>query len=142
MIYRHRKVIEHATDIIQRVAVANRDLLRSDSTHSDYINAMAKEYIARQLIWRCITAKRSCWSYQSEVRFVVLNQTKNFEGLMKPHTDGRTYIAHPLPLRDGGSVAEIMLGPNASSDAEDWLRGLLAGLNYPAITITRSRARA
>jgi hypothetical protein len=137
--YRHRKVIERAAEITHRVATANRNLLRRATVHSDYINAMAKEYIARQLIWRCVTAKRSCWSYQSEIRFVIMNQTKNFEGLVKTH-NGRRYITHPLPLRDPGSIAEIMVGRNAPSDAEHWVRQLLASLGYPAITVTRSLA--
>jgi hypothetical protein len=138
-IYRHRKVIERAAEITHRVAVVNRSLLRRDSVHSDYINAMAKEYIARQLVWRCITAKRSCWEYQSEVRFVIMNQTKNFVGLTNTHTDGRTYVTYSLPLLDPGSIAEIMVGCAAPSDAEQWVHDLLSDLGYPAITITRSR---
>jgi Protein of unknown function (DUF2971) len=136
--YRHRKVIERAADITQRVAAANRHLLRSDTTHSDYINAMAKEYIARQLVWRCITAKRLRWEHQSEVRFVILNQYKNFMGLAKTHTDGRSYITYELPLLDRGSIAEIMIGHTAPSDAESWISDLLGKLGYSAISVTRS----
>jgi Protein of unknown function (DUF2971) len=66
--YRHRKVIERAAEFSHCVGAMNRNLLHSETVHSDYINAMAKEYIARQLVWRSITAKRSCWEYQSEVR--------------------------------------------------------------------------
>ena len=136
--YRHRKVIERAAEITHRVAAANRSLLHSDAMHSNYINAMAKEYIARQLIWRCITSKRSSWSYQSEVRFVVMNLRRNFDGLVSTH-GGREYICHPLPtLRDPGSITQIMIGRNTPSSAEDWLRELLSKLGYPSIEITRS----
>lgn len=141
--YRHRKVIDRAADITHRVGAANRSLLRSDSVHSDYINAMAKEYIARQLIWRCITSKRKCWSYQSEVRFVVMNLKKKFDGCVKSHIDAsgrqRQHIEHPLPpLRDPGSITEILIGPKAPNDAEIWVHEQLTRLSYPAIAITRS----
>jgi hypothetical protein len=55
--YRHRKVIDWAAEITHRVAAANRGLLQSEAMHVEYINAMAKEYIARQLVWRSITLK-------------------------------------------------------------------------------------
>ena len=138
--YRHRKVIERAAEFTQRVAAVNRGLLRSEDTHVEYINAMAKEYIARQLVWRSITSKRNCWASESEVRFVILNQAKNFGGLTKTHTDGRRYTTYASPLRDAGSIAEIMVGRAAPSDTEDWVRKLLLDLGYPAIKITRSSA--
>ena len=136
--YRHRKAIERAGEITHRVAVANRHWLRSEAVHIDYINAMAKEYIARQLVWRCITAKRARWEHQSEVRFVILNQSKHFDGLTKTHSDGRTYITYTLPLLDAGSISEIMIGRSAPSDAEHWVRELLGNLGYPTIPTTRS----
>jgi hypothetical protein len=138
--YRHRKVIERAAAITHRVALPNRHLLRSEAVHSNYINAMAKEYIARQLVWRCITAKRIRWEHQSEVRFVILNQSKNFGGLRKTHADGRTYITYALPLLDAGCITEIMIGSAAPSDAERWVRELLGELGYPTIPMTRSSA--
>jgi hypothetical protein len=135
--YRHRKVIERAAEITHQVAAANRALLRRESLHVDYINAMAKEYIARQLIWRCLTAKRSCWEHQSEVRFVVMNLPKRFDGLEMSH-GGRRYITYALPLADPGSVVEIIIGSAAPSDAEPWLAQLLNDLGYSGVPVTRS----
>ena len=126
--YLHRKVIERAAKITHQVAATNRSLLRRELVHVEYINAMAKEYIARQLVWRCLTAKRSCWEHQSEVRFVVMNRQKNFDGLEKTHTGGRRYVTYPLPLLKPGSIAEIMIGPAAPIDAETWLFKLLTDL--------------
>jgi hypothetical protein len=135
--YRHRKAIERAAEITHQTAALNRGLLRRGSVHVDYINAMAKEYIARQLIWRCLTAKRSCWEHQSEVRFVVMNLPKNFDGLEETH-NGRRYITYALPLADPGSVAEIMIGSAAPSAAGPWLRQLLNDLGYSGVPVTRS----
>jgi Protein of unknown function (DUF2971) len=138
--YRHRKVIERVAEITHQVAAKNRRLLRRESVHVDYINAMAKEYIARQLIWRCLTAKRSRWEHQSEVRFVVMNQPKNFDGLEKAH-GGRRYITYALPLADPDSIAEIMIGSAAPGDAETWLQQLLNDLGYSGVPVTRSLKR-
>ena len=135
--YRHRKAIERAAEITHQVATMNRNLLRRQSVHIDYINAVAKEYIARQLIWRCLTAKRAKWEHQSEVRFVVLNLRKNFDGLEKVH-GGRRYVAYSLPLTEPGSITEIMVGSAAPSDAEAWLRQLLNDLGYSSVPVTRS----
>jgi hypothetical protein len=137
-IYRHRKVIERAAGITHQVAAMNRDLLRREPVHVEYINAMAKEYIARQLVWRSLTAKRSCWEHQPEVRFVVMNQRKNFEGLERTHTDGRRYITYALPLLEPGSISEIMIGPAAPSDAETWVAKTLHNLRYSGVPVVRS----
>jgi len=135
--YRHRKLIERAAEIAHQVAAANLAILRRESVHVDYINAMAKEYIARQLIWRCLTAKRSCWEHQSEIRFIVMNLPKKFDDLEKSH-GGRRYITYALPLADPGSIVEIMIGSAAPSDAEPWLRQLLNDLGYSGVPLTRS----
>jgi hypothetical protein len=140
--YRHRKVITRAAEITQRVAGVNQGLLRPEAVHVEYINAMAKEYIARQLVWRSITSKRSRWEGESEVRFVILNQAKNFGGLTKTHSDGRRYIKYALPLREPESIAEIMVGRAAPNDAEDSVRVLLRNLGYPEIKVTRSNPQA
>jgi Protein of unknown function (DUF2971) len=135
-IYRHRKVIDRAADITNRVGQANKELLRRDSVHSDYINAMAKEYIARQLVWRSITSKRESWEVESEARYVVMNQAKNFSGIVNTHSDGRRYITYALPLI--GNVAEIMVGSAAPRGEEDWIRNFLRDLGYPAVAVMRS----
>jgi hypothetical protein len=136
-IYRHRKAIERAADIANRVGQANKDLLRRESVHSDYINAVAKEYIARQLVWRGITSKRDDpWEVEAEARYVVLNQAKNFDGIANTHTDGRRYIVHALPLI--GNIAEVMVGSAAPDGEEEWVRALLQCLGHPAISVTRS----
>ena len=91
-LYRHNKVIERAAKVTREIAAANGHLLRREAVHVEYINAMAKEYIARQLIWRCLTAKRGPrWEHQSEVRFVFLNQSSKFEGIEETFRDDNKF---------------------------------------------------
>ena len=133
-IYRHRKVIKRAAEITHQVAAANRSLLRPNGTHGNYINAMAKEYIARQLVWRSVTAKRRCWEHQSEVRLVCLNLSKNFDGIEKTR-GGLRYIEYPLPP---DFIAEVMIGSAAPKDAEANVERLLKDCGYSGVPVTRS----
>src|SRR5262249_46287748 len=127
--------IERATNIIERVGQANKDLLRRDDLHSDYINAMAKEYIARQLVWRSITSKRAKWQTESEARYVVMNQAKNFQGLVQTH-NGRHYITYGLAI--DGKLTEINVGTNGAKGQKKRIYPLLAGLGFPGNPVTRS----
>jgi Protein of unknown function (DUF2971) len=132
--YRHHKVIERAARITHQIAKANRSLLRREAVHVEYINAMAKEYIARQLIWRCLTAKRHCWEHQSEVRFVCVNRHAYFDGIEKTF-GGRHYIEYPLPT---DSIAEIMIGSAAPKDAEADVARLLNDHGWSGVPVIRS----
>jgi hypothetical protein len=133
-IYRHHKVIERAAEITHQIAAANRSLLVPELVHSDYINAMAKEYIARQMIWRSLTAKRRGWEHQSEVRLVCLNLREKFDGIEKTFR-ARRYIEYPLP---SDSFAEILIGPAAPKNAEADVARLLKDHGYSGVSVTRS----
>ena len=133
-IYRHRKVIERAAAITHQIATVNRSLLRREAVLIEYINAMAKEYIARQLIWRSLTAKRRCWEHQSEVRFVCLNRHANFDGIEKTF-GGRRYIEYPLPP---DCIAAIMIGSAAPKDTEADVARLLNDHGFSGAMVTRS----
>lgn len=137
-LYRHNKVIERAAKITHQIGAANRSLHRRDSVHSDYINAMAKEYIARQFIWRCLTAKRSHrWEHQSEVRFVCLNVREKFDGIEETFR-GRQYVPYPHDPLPHDFIAEIMIGSAAPKDAEADVERFLKEYGYSGVPVTRS----
>jgi hypothetical protein len=133
-IYRHHKVIERAAKITHQIAAANRSLLVPQSVHSDYVNAMAKEYIARQMIWRSLTAKRRCWEHQLEIRLVCLNLREKFDGIEKMFGLKR-YIEYPLP---SDSFAEILIGSAAPKNAEADVARLVKDYGYSGVSVTRS----
>jgi hypothetical protein len=136
---RHRRVITAATEITSRVAWANRHLSQPFNA-SDYFLAMAREVIASQLVWNCLTAKHDCYSNECEVRYMLVGVRAKFDGLRKVF-NGKTYIEAPLPLRTAGSVTQILAGPNAPLDAEEMTSKLLVSLGYPkGIPVHRSRA--
>ena len=137
-LYRHNKVIERAAKVTHQIAAANRHLLRREAVHVEYINAMAKEYIARQLIWRCLTAKRGPrWEHQSEVRFVCLNQSSKFEGIEETFR-GRQYVPYPPDPLPHDFIAEIMIGSAAPKDAEADVARFLQDYGYSGVPVIRS----
>jgi hypothetical protein len=58
---------------------------------------MAREVLASQLIWNCLTAKESKFADEREVRGIVMGVREQFD----PHRKflgKRAYIKVPLPL--------------------------------------------
>jgi hypothetical protein len=134
---RHRLVITTAAEIIDRIGRENQSL-KTRLKPSIYLNAMAKEVIARQLIWNCLTAKRSRFAVEQEVRCILMGMRDRFA----PHRkifNGRPYVETPLPLKGCGNIAEILLGPKAPPDAQEMVEAFLHanGYAYP-IPVTRS----
>jgi hypothetical protein len=135
---RHRRVIERATEITSRYANAHPDAVRRVRP-VPYLRSIVDEVIASQLIWNCLTAKSLCYADEREVRYVLLNLRGKFD----PHRklfDGKAYIEVKLPLRQPGSLVEILLGPCALEGAEEKLAEFLEAHGYPAIPMRRSSA--
>lgn len=134
---RHRRVIRKAAAITSQVARRNRewiDMVRP----VPYLAAMAREVMASQLVWNCLTAKESKFSNEREVRGIVMGVRERFDSHRKM-LGARAYIEVPLPLRTPGGIAEILIGPRAPPDAEAKVRALLKSEGYAdAIPVIRS----
>jgi hypothetical protein len=135
----HREVMDKAAEIVARVGTAHAGLIfASERVHGDYINGMAKEVIARQLIWRSIVSKRERFRREAERRFVVMNLQSRFVGKAQMLPDGRAYVPYSIPLAEPGNLVEVLIGPNAAADAEDNVARLLARLGYTGVALSRS----
>jgi hypothetical protein len=136
---RHRLVITTAAEITSRVAWANRALVAAVRA-STYLVAMAREVVASQLIWNCLTAKHDNYANEREVRFIIMNVAAKFDAHRKFH-EGKAYIEAPLPLKTPGSLMQILIGPHAPSDAERMVLDFLKAQGYPdGISVRRSLA--
>jgi hypothetical protein len=103
-------------------------------TWFDQIN---KAFIADLLIWNCLTAKSEGYRDEQETRYIKLGVRAIFDNCRKQH-NGRDYVETPLPLREPGNIAEILVGPDAPHGAEVMAMELLIDLGYPAgISVTR-----
>ena len=136
---RHRLAVGHAAEIASRVGRANVEFVRQAPIHR-YLQVMAHELLASQLIWNCLTAKESKYADEREVRGIVMNVKEKFDPWRRMH-GGRNYIEHELPLKTPGSIVEVLVGPQASADSEEKVAAFLKAEGYPeGIPVRRSKA--
>jgi len=136
---RHSHVFAKAAEITSRFANNNRELVQQVKP-SAYLSAMAKEVIASQLVWNCLTGKKLKYQDEREIRFLIMNIRARFDGLRKSFGE-KTYIEAPMPLKLPGSVTEIIVGANAPADAEAQINAFLSEHGYSGVPVSRSRVR-
>lgn len=135
---RHRLSIERATEITSRIGQAHVEAVRK-ARPAHYLAAMARELLASQMVWNCLTAKHQCYADEREVRGIIMNVREKFDPWRRTH-EGRPYIEHALEMKMPGFVSEIIVGPFAPATAEDDLRSFLSEQGYPTIPVVRSAA--
>jgi Protein of unknown function (DUF2971) len=136
---RHEFSVRSAADITSRVGWSHSQLVR-DTGIATYFRVMAHELLASQMIWNGLTAKEAQFEDEREVRGIVMNIRAKFDPWRRAHA-GRDYVEHVLPLKEPGSITEILVGPEAGPDAEARLRELLMAEGYPdTIPVQRSHA--
>jgi hypothetical protein len=136
---RHGLAIRSAAGITSRVGNAHPGLVRQ-ARCSHYLATMARELLASQLIWNCLTAKEQRFTDERETRGVIMNVRAKFDPFRKTF-NARTYVEHELPLKAPGAITEVLVGPRAPADAEERVRSLLRAEGYSAgIPVVRSAA--
>ena len=134
---RHELSVRNAADITSRVGWDHGRLMREFGTTC--LRVMAHELLASQMIWNCLTAKELRFEDEREVRGIVMNVHAKFDPWRRNHA-GRDYIEHGLPLKEPGSITEILVGPDAAPDAEARVHAMLRAEGYPlTIPVRRSR---
>jgi hypothetical protein len=134
---RHRAAIAKAAEITSAIGPAHPDLVKAVRP-SFYLVTIARELLAQQLIWNCLTAKEARYHDEREVRGIIMNVAANFDPYRK-NFGGRAYVEHQMPLKAPGAIAEILVGPLAPKGAEDVVRDFLVANGYPVgIPIFRS----
>jgi len=134
---KHSYTIGQAAKITSKFGHEHPELVRQVRP-STYLSAMAKELLADQMIWNCLTGKHKKYEGEQETRFVIMGVIARFNELRK-NFNKKCYVEHPLPLKAPNNIVEILVGPGASADTEKRLDGYLTeiGYNYP-IAIARS----
>jgi Protein of unknown function (DUF2971) len=136
---RHELSVRSAADITSQIGSTHHQLVR-DTGIATYLRVMAHELLASQMIWNCLTAKETQFEDEREVRGIVMNVRAKFDPWRRTHA-GRDYVEHVLPLKEPGSITEILVGPDAPVDAEARVRALLKAESYPdAIPVRRAHA--
>ena len=125
-------------DIIKRKAKAMADINKG----MPFFREMANTLLARELILNCLLVKNSAWAPEHEVRLFVPGQVAN----LAPHVSTRSrgtetvtvpFIKIDMLLEQPGAIVEILIGPAASSDAEDFACSLIAPFHSNPRSIIR-----
>jgi hypothetical protein len=129
---RHARSVEAAAEIARRVGNDYRALLRDGgpAVYLTYLQTMAHELLASQMIWNCLTAKEQKFADEREVRGIIMNVRAKFDPWRRS-VGARNYVEHVLPLKEPGSITEILVGPAAAPDSKDRVRALLKAEGYP-----------
>lgn len=134
---KHAYIVRRAAKITSKFGHDHPERVRQVKP-STYLAAMSKELLADQLIWNCLTGKHKKYESEQETRFVIMGIVARFDELRRTFS-GKSYVEHPLPLKSQNNIVEILVGPDAPTDAENRLEKFLTeiGYNY-SIPIMRS----
>jgi hypothetical protein len=140
---RHAKGIDQASSILDAALRYAQRHLRDKTIGMEFLNQLARSVVAAPLIWNALTCKHPGYKHEAEVRLVILGQVSKFRGkLSKRSRNGKSvpYIPYDLPLREPGTIAEIVIGPAAAKGTEAKIKRMLksAGVGYP-VRVRRSR---
>ncbi len=124
----HLPAIEDATRIVAETAEREARLMTDINTGLPFLDEMAKNLIATELLLNCLTIKHGAYEHEQEVRLFVVGETAK----LAPHISTRPrgggtvpFIKSDMPLQTPDSIAEIVVGPSAPLDAEQFARALL-----------------
>jgi hypothetical protein len=136
---RHRLVIDRAAEITSRIANEHRSAVWQVKPIV-YLETMAREVIASQLIWNCLTAKDAKYADEREVRCMLMNIRKKFDCHRRMH-NGRPYVEASLRLKAAGQITEVLVGPIAPACSEAMVSEFVRANGYPGcVPVIRSKA--
>jgi hypothetical protein len=130
---RYYEIVQKAADIFEDTVNKHDNLMQDKAVGLAFIENYAKEVITDEMILVCLTSKHKAYEHESEVRLMMLGlHTK-----LKPYIETRVkngelvvFVRHTMPIKEPGSIVEVVVGPSAGADAEHAVRSPLnsAGL--------------
>ena len=139
-----RPAIESAARIIAETAEHKATVMRDINRGMPFFREMADRLLATELIFHCLTVKGLDWSPENEVRLFILGQRANLAPYVSTRSRGTEtvpFIKSDMRLHEPGSITEILVGPAAPHDAEDFACSLLAPFHKdPQSIVHRSTA--
>jgi hypothetical protein len=139
----HRAAIESAARIAAETAEHKAAAMRDINRGMPFFRELANSLVATELILNCLTVKGPSWEPEQETRLFILGQRANLAPYRLTRNRGAEivpYIKHRLPLREPGSITEILIGPAAPADAEDFACSLLAPFHSDPRSLVRRSA--
>jgi hypothetical protein len=136
----HLPAIESVTRIVARAVERKAQAMSDINRGMPFLDKMAKSLIASELILNSLIVKHSDWAPEHEVRLFILGEVAKLAPYVSARSRGTKnvpFIKSDMPLRQLGSIAEIVIGPTAPSDAEDFACSLLAPFHSDPRSIIR-----
>lgn len=133
VVYGERLAVSHYREAIEAAAAIvqdNRRFLENITPQAQvhFVEELAKELIARELIGTSLTVKDEAYSHEQEVRLVILGMREKLRPYVTYRTRGSEivpFIKSDMPVQEKGNISEIVIGPAAAPTAKDGIRSLL-----------------
>jgi Protein of unknown function (DUF2971) len=139
----HLPAIESAVRIVLETVNRKAKAMSDINRGMPFFREMATSLLASELILNSLIVKHMSWAPEDEVRLFILGENAK----LAPYVSMRSrsmetalfvpYIKSQMPLHQIGSIVEIVIGPDAPSDAEDVACSLLAGFHGDPRSIVR-----
>ncbi|MGZ9720292.1 DUF2971 domain-containing protein [Rhizobium miluonense] len=139
---RYAQSLQHALDTI--VAAAESEWFRQlpQPARLLFYREISLELAATAWIWNSLTSKHDAYQAEHEVRLVMLGTPDALNPYIKARTRGTEtipYVPYRMPLKEDGSLMEIVIGPTADNDAERRIKEMLRHLKVEGdVRIIRS----
>lgn len=143
-----RSAIESAVRIAAETADHKAAAMQDINRGMPFFRELANRLVGVELILNCLIMKGLSWKSENEARLFILGECANLAPYRLTRSrltrDGGTeivpYIKHRMPLREPGSITEILIGSAAPADAEDFACSLLAPFHSDPRSIIRRSA--
>ena len=139
----HLPAIENVARIVAETVERKAKAMSDINRGMPFFDEMGKMLIAKELIFNSLTVKYSRWAPERELRLFILGEIANLAPYISTRSRGTEtvpFIKSDMPLQQPGSIVEIIIGPAAPSDAEDFACSLLAPFHTDPHSIIRRSA--
>ena len=136
----HLPAIECAARIVVNIVDRKAKELRDINRGMPFFDEMGKALIAAELLLNSLSVKHGAYEHEHEVRLFVIGEVAKLAPYVSTRSRGAEavpFIKRGVPLQQPGSIAEIIIGPAASADAEDFVCSLLAPFHSDPRSIVR-----
>jgi hypothetical protein len=125
----HLPPIERAAQIVAGIVRRKASAMSDINRGMPFFDELGKVLIATELLLSCLTMKDSQHAREQEVRLFIVGEVAKLAPYVSTRTRGDEivpFIKSDMPLQKPGRIVEIVVGPAAPRDAEDFACLLLA----------------
>ena len=136
----HLPAIESAARIVANIADRKAKELRDINSGMPFLDEMGKALIGAELLLNNLSVKHGAYEHEREVRLFIIGEVAKLAPYVSTRNRGAEtvpFIKRDMPLQQPRSIAEIVIGPAAPADAEDFACSLLAPFHSDPFSIVR-----